>query len=250
MFKQHSWHSFPLLLECQFLGKLVLDSGSLIPQGWCSLPGSSVHGILQARILEWVPCPPPGVLPDPEIEHVPASLAGKLFTPWPSGKPKAILGKRNANSPQRSSFPLSSWQLCTGLGHGSESAQKKSQVTLLLGYGGPHHFHDNPLSPSVSLVSSLLTCPLPPWSHVAVSQCDPLYLHGMPQLMGIIWGWGVHEADHDVLEVIGKLLLQVPNQVLCRESKYLHYTTSQVCRENGIIAESLLAGFPSPCPFT
>ena len=25
-------------------------------------------GILQARILEWVPCPPPGDLPDPEIE--------------------------------------------------------------------------------------------------------------------------------------------------------------------------------------
>ena len=23
----------------------------------CSLPGSSVHGILQARILEWVPVP-------------------------------------------------------------------------------------------------------------------------------------------------------------------------------------------------
>ena len=25
----------------------------------CSPPGSSVHGILQARILEWLPCPPP-----------------------------------------------------------------------------------------------------------------------------------------------------------------------------------------------
>ena len=29
----------------------------------CSLPGSSVHGVLQARILKWVPCPPPGDLP-------------------------------------------------------------------------------------------------------------------------------------------------------------------------------------------
>ena len=28
-----------------------------IPMG-CSLPGSSVHGIFQARVLEWVPCPP------------------------------------------------------------------------------------------------------------------------------------------------------------------------------------------------
>ena len=33
----------------------------------CSPPGSSVHGILQARILEWVPCSPPGDLPDPWI---------------------------------------------------------------------------------------------------------------------------------------------------------------------------------------
>ena len=35
----------------------------------CSPPGSSVHGILQAKILEWVAIPhPPGDLPDPEIE--------------------------------------------------------------------------------------------------------------------------------------------------------------------------------------
>ena len=31
----------------------------------CSIPGSSVQGILQAGILEWVlPCPPPGDPPD------------------------------------------------------------------------------------------------------------------------------------------------------------------------------------------
>ena len=45
--------------------------------------GSSVHGILQAWILEWTACPPPGDLPDPGIE--PASLtsptlAGGFFT--------------------------------------------------------------------------------------------------------------------------------------------------------------------------
>ena len=35
-----------------------------------STPGSSVHGILQARILEGIamPSPPPGDLPDPGIE--------------------------------------------------------------------------------------------------------------------------------------------------------------------------------------
>ena len=50
----------------------------------CSPPGSSVHGILRARILEWLPFPSPGNLPDPGIE--PASLmslalAGGLGTP-------------------------------------------------------------------------------------------------------------------------------------------------------------------------
>ena len=37
-----------------------------------SPPGSSVHGILQARILKWVACSSPEHLPDPGIE--PASL--------------------------------------------------------------------------------------------------------------------------------------------------------------------------------
>ena len=33
-----------------------------------SPPGSSVHGISQTRILEWVAIPPPGDLPDPGIK--------------------------------------------------------------------------------------------------------------------------------------------------------------------------------------
>ena len=34
----------------------------------CSPPGSSVHGILQARILEWVAMPSSKDLPDPGVE--------------------------------------------------------------------------------------------------------------------------------------------------------------------------------------
>ena len=34
----------------------------------CSPPGSSVRGILQTRILEWVAFPSPGDLPDPGID--------------------------------------------------------------------------------------------------------------------------------------------------------------------------------------
>ena len=55
----------------------------------CSLPGSPVHGILQARILEWVACPPPGDLPDPGIEPESVSLQH-----WQTGSlPLALPGK-------------------------------------------------------------------------------------------------------------------------------------------------------------
>ena len=56
----------------------------------CSPPGSSVHGILQARILEWVACPPPGDLPDPVKEPTSLTspaLAGEFFTTWKAHSP-------------------------------------------------------------------------------------------------------------------------------------------------------------------
>ena len=47
-------------------------------------PGASVHGILQARILERVPCPFPGDLPNPGIKpRSPALLADSLSSEPP-----------------------------------------------------------------------------------------------------------------------------------------------------------------------
>ena len=46
----------------------------------CGLPGSSVHGIFQVRILEWLPFPPTGDLPDPGIKPASLKLAGRFFT--------------------------------------------------------------------------------------------------------------------------------------------------------------------------
>ena len=40
----------------------------------CSLPGSSVHGIFQLRILEWVAISSSGHLPDPEIKPMSPTL--------------------------------------------------------------------------------------------------------------------------------------------------------------------------------
>ena len=50
----------------------------------CSHPGSSVHGIFQARILGGSPSPPPGHLPNPGIKLVslmfPALRSGSFTT--------------------------------------------------------------------------------------------------------------------------------------------------------------------------
>ena len=52
-----------------------------------SPPVSSVHGLLQARILEWVAFYSPGDLPDLGIKPSSPPLAGGFFTTEPPGRP-------------------------------------------------------------------------------------------------------------------------------------------------------------------
>ena len=63
----------------------------------CNLPGSSVHGIIQARVLEsGLPFPTPGDLPDPEIKPTtpaPLELAGGFFTTEPLGRLEGARGR-------------------------------------------------------------------------------------------------------------------------------------------------------------
>jgi len=60
----------------------------------CSPPGSSVHETLfQARILEWLPFPPPRDLPDPGIKPTPLespALQVDSLPLVPPGKPIGI----------------------------------------------------------------------------------------------------------------------------------------------------------------
>ena len=56
----------------------------------CSPPGSSVHGILQARILEWVAISFSRNLPNSGIEPLSPALAGRFFTTEPPEKPISI----------------------------------------------------------------------------------------------------------------------------------------------------------------
>ena len=56
----------------------------------CSLPGSSIHRIFQAGILEWVTISFSGDLPEPGIEPASPALASGFFTTELSGKPIAL----------------------------------------------------------------------------------------------------------------------------------------------------------------
>ena len=53
----------------------------------CSPAGSTVHGVLQARIQEWVDILSPGGLHHPGIEVVSPTLQADSLMPEPPGKP-------------------------------------------------------------------------------------------------------------------------------------------------------------------
>ena len=56
-------------------------------------PGSSVHGILQARILEWVAISFSRGSSQPRMKFSSPALAGEFFTTEPAGKPTSHLGR-------------------------------------------------------------------------------------------------------------------------------------------------------------
>ena len=62
----------------------------------CSLPGSSVQQIFQARILEWFAIPSPGDLPDPGIQPGSPALQGDSLPAELPGKPyRGHIGESN-----------------------------------------------------------------------------------------------------------------------------------------------------------
>ena len=81
-----SLQSYPTLCNPVDCSQAPLSMGFPRQGSWSglpSLPGSTVHGILQARILEWVAIPPPRDLPDPGIKRISLmspALAGRFFT--------------------------------------------------------------------------------------------------------------------------------------------------------------------------
>ena len=79
---------------CRIIGAIFLDSVKVkvnLTQSCltlCDPMDSIVHGILQARILEWVVFPSPGDLPNPRIKPRSPTLQACSLPTEPQGKPK------------------------------------------------------------------------------------------------------------------------------------------------------------------
>ena len=106
----------------------------------CKLSGlqlldSSVHGILQARMLEQVAISFSRDLPNPKIEPAPPELAGGFFTIEPPGKPGIffimyILSQLKKKNPKNKLlsifFAVGNWQKCQTNSHMPMSEVKRA----------------------------------------------------------------------------------------------------------------------------
>ena len=70
----------------------------------CSPPGSSVHGIFQARILEWVAIPFSKGSSQPRGWIRVSSNASRFFTVWAPGKPLIYVQWQHKRNNRRSAF--------------------------------------------------------------------------------------------------------------------------------------------------
>ena len=81
----------------------------------CTPPGSSVHGILQARILEWVASPFSRGSSQPRDQNWVSCTAGRFFTIWATREARiaqlkpCLLPERCYQSP----ITLTSWETCS-----------------------------------------------------------------------------------------------------------------------------------------
>ena len=74
----------------------------------CSLPSSVVHGIFQARILQWVAIPYSGDLPNAGIKPgSPTSQAHALPSEIPGNQRQGLIEANDTSKPT----PLASWPL-------------------------------------------------------------------------------------------------------------------------------------------
>ena len=128
----------------------------------CSLPGSSVHRVLQARILEWEPFPSPEILPKPGIEPASPAVQVDSLPSEPAGKPISHL-----NSSAEIWLCLN-WRCYPRSHYQFNSLQFNSSV---VSYSlRPHESQRaRPPCPSQSPSIHSNSHPLSPWCHPAIS---------------------------------------------------------------------------------
>ena len=80
-----SFHSNPKEKQCQRMLKL-LHKIALISYALCDPMGYTVHGILQARILEWIAFPFSRGSSQPRDRTQVPHIAGNFFTSWGTGE--------------------------------------------------------------------------------------------------------------------------------------------------------------------
>ena len=106
--KQHSTKEHPL---CGFsnTSEVVQSCPTLCDPMDCSLPASSIHGIFQARVLEWVAISFSRGLPDPGLKPRSPTLQAAALPSEPLGKLQSqipVLIKRNQSSLEERMIPV------------------------------------------------------------------------------------------------------------------------------------------------
>ena len=81
----------------------------------CSPPGSSVHGTLQARILEWAAFTSPQHLPDPGIKPGSLALQGDSLPSELSGRPENDSNTHQNHNSGPCEVELREFSLCGSL---------------------------------------------------------------------------------------------------------------------------------------
>ena len=79
---KHFWPLIICVCVCVCVGCFSRLQFFVTPWTVCSPPGSSVHGILQARIVEWVALPSSRESSQPRDQTRVSCFAGRFFTTW------------------------------------------------------------------------------------------------------------------------------------------------------------------------
>ena len=130
----------------------------------CSLPGSSVHGVLQARILEWVATPFSSGSSGPGDQTQVSLIAGRFFTIWATRGAQIL----TPSHPSRSSQSTELTSLCDTVAFHHRQSILHIVVYICQGYSSSSsHLLLPSLCPQVpSLCLCLQCCPVNRFIHI------------------------------------------------------------------------------------